>query len=126
MAPSTTRSPAAAAASDFVQKADAASGASGCMKLTEAPLATASIRASVRAEITVGVGWRGTMSTALSMSCSNMSCSNMSCSNMSCSNTARPLHANALSYVAVEIDRDRVAAAHQDADAFAGPRLVAA
>src|SRR6266446_4486996 len=121
MAPSTTRSPAAAAASDFAQKADATSGASGCMKLTEAPLATASTRASVRAEITVGVGWRGTMSTALSMSCSNMSCSNMSCSN-----TARPLHANALSYVAVEIDRDRVAAAHQDADAFAGPRLVAA
>src|SRR5712675_1611046 len=111
MAPSTTRSPAAAAASDFVQKADAASGASGCMKLTEAPLATASIRASVRAEITVGVGWRGTMLTALSMSCSN---------------TARPLHAKPLSYVAVEIDRDRVAAAHQDADAFAGPRLVAA
>src|SRR6266852_8439422 len=109
MAPSTTRSPAAAAASDFVQKADAACGASGCMKLTEAPLATASIRASVRAEITVGVGWRGTMSTALSMSCSNMSCSN----------TARPLHANALSYVAVDIDRDGVAAADQGADAFA-------
>ena len=107
----------------YFERAGRVSGPEGARQVGAGLLA---IRASVRAEITVGVGWRGTMSTALSMSCSNMSCSNMSCSNMSCSNTARPLHANALSYVAVEIDRDRVAAAHQDADAFAGPRLVAA
>ncbi len=102
----------------YFERAGRVSGPEGARQVGAGLLA---IRASVRAEITVGVGWRGTMSTALSMSCSNMSCSNMSCSN-----TARPLHANALSYVAVEIDRDRVAAAHQDADAFAGPRLVAA
>jgi len=37
------------------------------LQLTEAPLATASIRVSVRAEITAGVGERVTMSTARSM-----------------------------------------------------------
>ncbi len=37
-----------------------------------------------------------------------------------------PSSCQALSYVAVEIDRDRVAAADQDADAFAGRWLVAA
>jgi hypothetical protein len=35
-------------------------------------------------------------------------------------------NSDAVSHMAVEIDRDRVAAADQDGDTFAGPRLVAA
>jgi hypothetical protein len=53
-APRTIRSPRAAAASEFSQNALAASGASGCMKLTEPPLATVSISTSLNAAQIVG------------------------------------------------------------------------
>src|SRR5690349_17114110 len=67
MAPNTTRSPASAAASDRVQNAEATSGARGCMKLTEAPLATASASVSASAAVTSGVDRRGTISNVRSM-----------------------------------------------------------
>src|SRR5712691_6314512 len=61
-APSTTRPPASAAASDLVQNAAATSGSSGCMKLTEPPWATVSIRVSLSAAMTSGVARRATIS----------------------------------------------------------------
>src|SRR5205807_9839591 len=53
-APRTIRSPRAAAARAPCQKASATSGASGCMKWTEAPFATASTRISLSAARTCG------------------------------------------------------------------------
>src|SRR5712691_5058612 len=61
-APSTTRPPVSAAASDLVQNAAATSGSRGCMKLTEPPWATVSIRVSLSAAMTAGVARMATIS----------------------------------------------------------------
>src|ERR1019366_7499170 len=60
-APRTIRSPRPADASESRQKRSAASGASGCMKLTEPPFATVSIRISPSAPQTCGEASRGTI-----------------------------------------------------------------